>query len=70
MNRTMMRLGRTLGLTLGLALGLTTAACGGSSTARIKPTAGRMVKLDPVNPKAKREFEAGLRALKSRKIEF
>lgn len=65
MIRTMIRrMTRATWLALGLSLGLTTAACGGSSTARIKPTAGRMAKLDPVNPKAKREFEAGLRAMR------
>jgi len=43
------------------------AACGGSQTRRIgsAPKGGRQVaKLDPVNPKAQREFDAAMRALR------
>ncbi len=38
------------------------AACGGSSVNRIGPNRARTAKLDPVNPKAQREFEAAMRA--------
>lgn len=38
------------------------AACGGSSVQRIGPKGTKTAKLDPVNPKAQREFEAAMRA--------
>ncbi len=38
------------------------AACGGSSVNRIGPKGAKTAKLDPVNPKAQREFEAAMRA--------
>jgi tetratricopeptide (TPR) repeat protein len=40
------------------------AACGGSSVRRIGPGGKTTVKLDPVNPKAAREFEAAMRAMR------
>lgn len=53
---------RLAGALLALALG----ACGGSSATRhIGPDSGaKKAKLDPVNPKAAREFEAAMRALR------
>ena len=40
------------------------AACGGSSAQRIGPQGRKVVRLDPVNPKAAKEFEAAMRALR------
>jgi tetratricopeptide (TPR) repeat protein len=40
------------------------AACGGSSVNRIGPGKTKTVKLDPVNPKAAKEFEAAMRAIR------
>ena len=60
----MMRVAHRLVRAALLGGSLLVAACGGSSATRIKPTAGRVAKLDPVDPKAKREFEAGLRAMR------
>jgi len=39
-------------------------ACGGSSVSRIGPGKAKTVKLDPVNPKAAKEFEAAMRAIR------
>jgi tetratricopeptide (TPR) repeat protein len=39
-------------------------ACGGSSAKRISPQGRKVVRLDPVNPKAAKEFEAAMRALR------
>ncbi|MBL0213690.1 MAG: tetratricopeptide repeat protein [Myxococcales bacterium] len=55
----------TLNLTIkALLLSAMLAACGGSSAGRIGPKGTKVVKLDPVNPKALREFEAAMRALR------
>lgn len=40
------------------------AACGGSAVRNIGPGGKKVVKLDPVNPKAAREFEAAMRAMR------
>ncbi len=54
---------KTTKITLGLALAL--AACGGGTKATSTgPTRTAQVKLDPVNPKAAKEFEGALRALR------
>ena len=45
-----------------VALLVAIAACGGSSVSRIGPKGSKQAKLDPVNPKAQREFEAAMRA--------
>ncbi|MBA3395754.1 MAG: tetratricopeptide repeat protein [Deltaproteobacteria bacterium] len=56
---------RVLGLVLPLAIALAMAACGGgSATSRIGPQGRQVNRLDPVNPKAQKEFEAALRALR------
>jgi tetratricopeptide (TPR) repeat protein len=39
-------------------------ACGGSAVSRIGPGQAKVVKLDPVNPKAAKEFESAMRALR------
>lgn len=52
-------------MTRWLVLACVLAACGGSAVGRIGPDGRpRQVALDPVNPKAAREFEAALRALR------
>jgi tetratricopeptide (TPR) repeat protein len=44
---------------------LLVAACGGgSATSRIGPKGRNIARLDPVNPKAQKEFEAAMRALR------
>jgi tetratricopeptide (TPR) repeat protein len=43
---------------------LATAACGHSSVRHIGPGGKQVTKLDPVNPKAAREFEAAMRAMR------
>lgn len=40
------------------------AACGGSSATRIDPRGRTVTRLDPVNPKAAKEFESAMRALR------
>lgn len=50
--------------TLALLAVMAIAACGGSSVRRIGPGGKTTVKLDPVNPKAAREFEAAMRAMR------
>jgi Tfp pilus assembly protein PilF len=49
-------------LVIATALGL--VACGGSSARRIDPKGRTVVRLDPVDPKAAKEFEAAMRALR------
>jgi tetratricopeptide (TPR) repeat protein len=49
---------------LALLAVMAIAACGGSSVRRIGPGGKTVVKLDPVNPKAAREFEAAMRAMR------
>ncbi|MBA3465757.1 MAG: tetratricopeptide repeat protein [Deltaproteobacteria bacterium] len=49
---------------LALLVVMAIAACGGSSARRIGPGGKTTVKLDPVNPKAAREFEAAMRAMR------
>jgi len=51
-------------LLLIAAVGATLGACGGSSVSRIGPGKVKAVKLDPVNPKAAKEFEAAMRAIR------
>ncbi len=50
-------------LVLLLAL-LLVGACGSNSASRIGPQGRRVNRLDPVNPKAAKEFEAAMRALR------
>lgn len=40
------------------------AACSGSATSRIGPQGRTITRLDPVNPKAQKEFESAMRALR------
>ena len=40
------------------------AACGGSATSRIGPQGRNITRLDPVDPKAAKEFESAMRALR------
>ncbi len=48
-----------------LLLALVLTACGGSAVSRIGPGGkAKSVKLDPVNPKAAKEFDAALRAMR------
>jgi tetratricopeptide (TPR) repeat protein len=49
---------------LALVVTASLAACGGSAVGRIGPGKTKSVKLDPVNPKAAKEFEAAMRALR------
>ncbi|MGE0868235.1 MAG: tetratricopeptide repeat protein [Kofleriaceae bacterium] len=50
---------------VALAVATSLTACGGSATSRIGPNGkSSRVKLDPVNPKAAKEFEAAMRALR------
>lgn len=49
---------------LAIVVTLALAACGGSSVHRIGANGKPVVKLDPVNPKALRQFEAGMRAVR------
>lgn len=52
-------------VTIVAGLALVLGACGGSSaTSRIGPGGVKAVKLDPVNPKAAKEFESAMRALR------
>lgn len=50
--------------TLALLAGIALAACGGSATKKIGPKGRTVNRLDPVNPKAAKEFEAAMRALR------
>ena len=55
---------KTRGL-LSLVILLALAACGGgSATSRIGPKGRSIARLDPVNPKAQKEFEAAMRAIR------
>ncbi|MBL9014381.1 MAG: tetratricopeptide repeat protein [Myxococcales bacterium] len=47
-----------------LAAAVSLGACGQSATRNIGPGGKKVVKLDPVNPKAAREFEAAMRAMR------
>lgn len=47
-----------------LVLAVALAACGHSSVKNIGPGGRKVVKLDPVNPKAAREFEGAMRAIR------
>lgn len=47
-----------------LVLALVAGACGGSSATKIGPKGRTVNRLDPVNPKAAKEFEAAMRALR------
>lgn len=49
---------------LKLALLAALAACGGTATKNIGPKGRTVQRLDPVNPKAQKEFEAAMRALR------
>ena len=49
---------------LAVVLALCALACGGSATSRIAPKGREFNRLDPVNPKAAKEFEAAMRALR------
>lgn len=49
---------------LAVLLAISLAACGGSATRRIGPGGTKVVKLDPVNPKALKQFEAAMRAIR------
>jgi len=49
---------------LALVVVLAAAACGGRSAGRIGPEGRTVVHLDPVNPKAAKEFEAAMRAMR------
>ena len=51
-------------LLIAALAGASLTACGGSSANRIGPGKTKTVKLDPVNPKAAKEFEAAMRALR------
>ena len=44
--------------------GFVVGACGGSATSKIGPKGRVAARLDPVNPKAAKEFEAAMRALR------
>ena len=47
-----------------LFLAIALAACGSTAVRNIGPGGKKVVKLDPVNPKAQREFEAAMRAMR------
>ena len=47
-----------------LLLLIALAACGGSATTKIGPKGRTVQRLDPVNPKAAKEFEAAMRAMR------
>lgn len=49
---------------LVIVAALSLGACGQSATRNIGPGGKKVVKLDPVNPKAAREFEAAMRAMR------
>jgi len=49
---------------LVLLAAITLAACGASSSKKIAPKGRTVQRLDPVNPKAKKEFEDAMRALR------
>lgn len=49
---------------IGILVMAMLVACGGSSAKRIGPQGRKVVRLEPVNPKAAKEFEAAMRALR------
>ncbi len=51
---------------LQLLLALVLGACGSNSASRIGPQGRRVNRLDPVNPKAAKEFDAAMRAMRLR----
>ncbi|HLL23526.1 MAG TPA: hypothetical protein VK427_15420, partial [Kofleriaceae bacterium] len=59
----MRRQGRRLAIMLAIIAAL--GACGGgSATKRIGPKGREITRLAPVNPKAQKEFEAAIRAMR------
>ncbi len=55
---------RIRALAIGIVIGGLLAACGGSAVSRITPGRRTATKLDPVNPRAAKEFDAALRAFR------
>jgi tetratricopeptide (TPR) repeat protein len=49
---------------IAILLAVLAIACGSSATSRIAPKGRQFHRLDPVNPKAAKEFEAAMRALR------